>query len=132
MENVPGVDATLAEKLRFALVFGVWHRSWNGVKIGGALSKVIPCVLAMTYFSQTPYRLGNTAVKCRAIPMHDRAGLRPGPDGSENRLGEGLKNYLADAGKDASFSFAVQRQSNNVAATPIRCGSSPLAPGGGS
>lgn len=119
MEYVPDVDASTLANLKFALAFGVWHRSWNGVKIARALSKVIPCVLAMTYHSQTPYRLGNTAVKYRAIPTHDLAGLRPGPADSPDRLREGLKGYLADAGRTAAFAFAVQRQSDDVAATPI-------------
>ena len=118
LKYVPGIDAKLSEKLRFVFMFGLVHRSLRGIKIGSALNaNRIRCLLERSYHSQTPYLLGDLAVKYQAQPEHNLDELDPGDPQSEHYLKAGLANYLKK--NAAHFSFGVQRQSSDLDGTPI-------------
>lgn len=65
--------------------------------------------LEVQYWSMTPYRLGNRAIKFSAKPSHsDRANRSV--SSSENYLREAMINHLSN--KEASFDFLIQFQTD--------------------
>jgi hypothetical protein len=112
-----------ADSLKFLLLFGVLHGSLKGVGIGARIGRTaIDRLLAQTYFSQTPYLLGDRAVKYHAAPKKgsgcaDAGAAAADAERGPDYLAEGLARDLA-AG-DARFVFGVQRQADDPATTPI-------------
>ena len=78
---------------------------------------VIPSPLATNYFSTTPYKFGDTAVKYRATPESpDIVGEMPGK--GENYLRQVMVEQLTTRKQPATFGFYIQRWVDPEA-TPI-------------
>jgi hypothetical protein len=75
-----------------------------------------PSPLEMTFFSETPYRLGEHAVKYVATPgAANKSGLPPiTVQSSPNALREAMIAHLTTGRKAATFSFGVHLQTDPV------------------
>ncbi len=79
--------------------------------------KQVPNLLKSTYWSATPYKFGDGAMKFSAVPNNSFTGFdQADSSDQENYLRDSMARYLADA--NASFDFKVQLQ-RDADAMPI-------------
>lgn len=76
-------------------------------------SQPISSPLTSMYFSATPYRLGEKAVKYSVMPCGPELDTSGQHADDPNFLSNALKEGLAEGGRGACFEFFVQRQTNN-------------------
>jgi prostaglandin-endoperoxide synthase 2 len=87
-----------------------WHRPWTLLR--AALRAKPDSPLRVRYWSQTPYRFGQEAVKYSARPDLSLV-PPPSPSSSKDRLREAMSAHLSR--HEARFDFLVQRQTDPVA-----------------
>jgi catalase len=108
-DGTPQLEPGMAEKLTQAK---------EALKIIGTMeAKTVSNLLKSTYWSATPYKLGNGAMKFSAVPSNSFTGFdQEDSTDKDNYLRDSMARYLAKA--DASFDFKVQLQ-KDADAMPI-------------
>jgi catalase len=73
-------------------------------------AKVVTSPLDIIYWSTTPYKLGDRAIKFQIVPQQTQTFNPENAEDKDNYLREAMKQYLRD--RDAYFDFKIQLQTN--------------------
>ncbi|MFN8944970.1 MAG: catalase, partial [Pseudobdellovibrionaceae bacterium] len=106
------LDLMEALENNFSIILFAAFRPRFRAVIGAARSMKVGSPLDIDYFSATPYKLGNTAVKwaAKSCPSPNKNSLPQNP--TANFLGEKLADTLAQ--NEACFDFQVQLRNTNA------------------
>jgi catalase len=100
--KVPEVPEELQEKFQ--------NISYSFPILEKMKAKVTTSPLDIIYWSTTPYKWGDRAIKFQVVPQQTQTFIPENAQDKENYLREAMKQYLRD--RDAYFDFKVQLQSN--------------------
>jgi hypothetical protein len=103
------LDALPVEQARQERLDALARLRPEEAKLLGVRRRIITSPLATEYFSDTPYRLGKTAVKYSAKPERSEAAGSSAMDGKDY-LREAMVEQLTVRRRPATFGFYVQRQ----------------------